>query len=90
MSSIDVTQSKATGRKLKKYIEELLTELEGKNEFPSVVHMNKDQYRSVQESRKLRRLKRNKWDFLKMVSPPENFLFYTKQHAMEVKVDEQL
>lgn len=87
MSSIDVSKSSYKGRKLKKQIEELLTELKEKDKFPSVIKMNKEQYRSVQESRKLRRLK-GKYEFLKLVSPPENFLFYTKQHVMGVEVDE--
>ena len=89
MSTVDVSQSQATGRQLKKYVQELLDNIPEGHVIPSVILMNKKQYISVQNSRKLRRLKKpSQWEFLTKVSPPEQFLFYTKQHVMETRIDE--
>lgn len=88
-STVDVSQSQATGKQLKKYVQELLDNIPEDHVLPSVILMNKPQYISVQNSRKLRRLKKPKqWEFLIAVSPPEQFLFWSKQHVMEVRVDE--
>ena len=85
---LDVSFSKLKGRKLRKEVEKLLEQMQEQDIYPSLMVVSKDQYKAMQEARKLRRLKANQWEFLKMVSPPENFLYYSKQHVMGVQVDE--
>lgn len=87
---IDVSYSQLTGRKLKKEVEELLAQMEEKGVYPSVMVLNKKQYVSLQTARKLRRLTKPKqWQFLRKISPPENFLYYSKQHVMGVVVADE-
>ena len=88
-SIVDVSMSKVKGGKLRRYVEDLIANIPKGDELPVKIILNKRQYIAAQHSRKLRRLtKSSQWDFLVAISPPEEYLYWTKNHVMEVEINE--